>query len=150
METFQDDIYCSQSSLGAFVMRPDGEFAKTSEDYIVLRAVDSFEPCVAVTYSTAAIGMLINDTNADQRSIQFSDGFEIVVVNSVEDIAKESLFVGEDLGCCLCRQERFMLLWATTPAQLFEEADSLDARLARRVSVFLSGSSLFDSRLTPC
>lgn len=134
MEEYHDDMYYGAANLGAFVRRHDGEYASTTRDPRVTRAVKALGASVAFTMSCDVVSVFMEQVDPKKTEMQFMDGYVLPVVASVDTLAVNPASARAGHLSCLCRKEHFVLVWAASPPQLLAEASSLESHIVGMVS----------------
>ncbi|PNS18232.1 hypothetical protein CAC42_7601 [Sphaceloma murrayae] len=129
MEEYHENMYFGTANLGTFVRRPDGTYAKTTQNPSVLKAVELIAPTVAFTMSCDSVSVLMETLESDQADIPFMDGTSLHVVPSVTDVINNGAYSHQGHFSVLCRREHFILVCAASPPELLAQGASLEAHL---------------------
>jgi len=134
LEEYHENMYFGTANLGTFVRRPDGTYARTTQNEGVLKAVERIAPIVAFTMSCDSVSVLLDGLTPDQRTVNFMDGSSISVFNSVADVKDFGAYANMGYFTALCKREHFILVCAGSPSDLLLQAASLDGHLVAMVS----------------
>lgn len=136
LEPSEDEFGIIESSvarLGVLVRRPDGVY--TAEPMFigpdVVQAVEALGVNVAFTMSSEIIGQLLQQTPPLQTEIPLDPqgAATLPVVGSVEDIASGKATLRKYSYMCLCRNERFVLVWGNTVPGIIAHGTDIEGRL---------------------
>lgn len=97
----------------------------------VVSAVEVLGITVAFTMSSDIVGQILHQTPPLQTEISLDSRRAAVlpIVDSVKDIGSGSVTVNRDSCMCLCRNERFLLLWSSSVHGIVTHGTDIEARL---------------------
>lgn len=123
----------SAESLGVLLRRPDGIY--TAEPMFinpqVVSAVEVLGITVAFTMSSDIVGQILHQIPPLQTEISLDSRRAAVlpIIDSIKDIGSRRVTVNRDSCMCLCRNERFLLLWSSSVHGIVTHGTDIEARL---------------------
>ncbi|KAF1992476.1 hypothetical protein K402DRAFT_416135 [Aulographum hederae CBS 113979] len=120
------------TNLGVILRRPDGVY--TAEPMFMsndtAQAVETLGVVVAFTMSSDITNSLLGQIGPLQTEISLDPrGFVLPIINSVKDIAAGRANITKEAYICLCRQERFILVWADSAQNILAHGTEVETRL---------------------
>ncbi|KAF1811332.1 hypothetical protein P152DRAFT_515290 [Eremomyces bilateralis CBS 781.70] len=120
------------SNLGVLLRRPDGIY--TAEPMFmnpdIVKAVERLGVTAAFTMSSEITQALLNQTTPFQTEIPLDPrGVALPIVDSVKSIATGKCTVTRDAYICLCRAEKFVLVWGDTAQGILAHGTDVENRL---------------------
>ncbi|KAF2222674.1 glycosyl transferase family group 2-domain-containing protein [Elsinoe ampelina] len=133
LEEYHENMYFGTANLGAFVRRPDGSYAKTTQNPAVLKAVETISATVAFTMSCDSVSVLMETLEKDQTEVPFMDGTSLLIAPSVTDVINNGMYAHQGHMSVLCKREHFILICASSPPELLAQATALEAHLVGEI-----------------
>jgi hypothetical protein len=123
--------------LGVMVRRPDGLY--TAEPLFIhqtiVKAVERLGVPVAFTMSSEITSSLLQQVTPLQTELTLNPrGFTLPIVASVRDIATTRSTVTKEAFMCLCREEKFVLVWGDSIPGILAHGTDVETRLLGLVS----------------
>lgn len=120
------------SNLGVMLRRSDGLY--TAEPMFLnqdlVSAVEKLGVAVAFTMCSEITNALLQQITPFQTEFSLDPrGFVLPIVNSVKDIVTGKSVVTKEAYVCLCRQERFVLVWGDTVPGILAHGSDIETRL---------------------
>ncbi|KAF4550630.1 Hypothetical protein D9617_16g014180 [Elsinoe fawcettii] len=133
LEEYHENMYFGTANLGAFVRRPDGSYARTTQNPAVLKAVETMAATVAFTMSCDSVSVLMETLEKDQAEVPFMDGTSLLIADSVNDVINNGSYAHQGHVSVLCKREHFILVCASSPPELLAQATALEAHLVGEI-----------------
>ena len=135
LEPTEDDFGLSDggtSNLGVMLRRPDGVY--TADPMFLnsdlIRTVEKLGVPVAFTMSSDIVQTLLSTVTPFQTEICLDPrGFVLPIVNSVKDLVSPKSTVTKEAYICLCRNERYVLVWSDSVAGVLGHGADVETRL---------------------
>lgn len=126
------------SRLGVMLKRPDGIY--TAEpmfmNHDVVSAVERLGVSVAFTMSSEIMHALLQQITPFQTELSMGPGgFILHIVNSVKDVGLEKSAVTKDAYVCLCRAEKFVLVWGNSVQGILTHGTDVETKLLGLVRI---------------
>lgn len=130
------------SNLGVLLRRPDGVY--TADPMFLnpdlVKAVEKLAVPVAFTMSSDIVQTLLSTVTPFQTEISLDPrGFVLPIVNSVKDIAFSRSSITKEAYVCLCRNERYVLVWSDSVQGVLAHGADVETRLLGLVRTCLHG-----------
>jgi len=127
------------SSLGVLLRHPDGRY--TAEPLLLnndlARSVERLGAAVAFTMSSEITRSLLHQITPFQTELSLDPrGFSLPIVNSVKDLGSAR----KDRYVCLCRNEKFVLVWGDSAEGILAHGIDVETKLLGLVRISLSHS----------
>lgn len=125
------------STLGVALRRPVGSYATEPSNLStqLLKAANRVNAAVAFSMSSDVTELLFQQMAPLQTEIPLDPyGAVLPVVNSIDDLASETLTVAQDAYICACRRERFVFVWGTSAQGIITHGSDVESRLIGLVS----------------
>jgi len=137
MEEYHENMFYGTANLGAFVRRPDGSYARTTQNPAVLNAVQAMGSQVAFTMSSDSVSVLLESLMDGVTQLPFTDGTSLQIVQSIQDVPSLDATEIAGLGhyAILCKDEHFILTGAASPPELINMGTSLEGHLVTTVCI---------------
>lgn len=135
LEPVEDDSILKDSdlpSLGVVLRRPDGIYVTEplALDTQILKVVERLALPVAFTMSSEITSLLLQQISPFQTEITLDPrGLILPVVNSVREIGLERPDVTRESYFCLCREEKYVLVWSDSANVVITHGQDVEARL---------------------
>lgn len=134
LESYHEDLFYGTSNLGAFVRRFDGSYGTTAQQSKqTIHALEILQPQLAFTMSFTAVSIFLSTLDPTLHVVDLGPDFLLPVVSSTKDFEKIASDFDAEVGACVCRTEHFILVWASTPAELFDYANDIESMLVGKV-----------------
>lgn len=128
----------SSDELGVMLRRPDGFYTwdPASLSIDVLRAVERMGAVVAFTMSSEIVWFLETEkiTPLMTELILDKSGSILPIARSVRDIGTPRCVATRESYVCYCRQERFILIWASSVPNILAHGNDVETTLLGLVS----------------
>lgn len=127
------------SNLGVLLRRPDGVY--TADPMFLnadlVKSVEKLGIPVAFTMSSDIVQTLLSSVTPFQTELSLDPrGFVLPIINSVKDIAIGRASVTKEAYICLCRQERYVLVWSDSVQGVLAHGADVETRLLGLVCAF--------------
>jgi hypothetical protein len=140
LEPTEDDFGLSDggaSNLGVLLRRPDGMY--TADPLFLnselVKAVERLAVPVAFTMSSDIVQTLLSSVTPFQTEISLDPrGFVLPIVNSVKELASPKSSVTKEAYICLCRSEKYVLVWSDSVQGVLAHGSDVETRLLGLVS----------------
>jgi hypothetical protein len=140
LEPTEDDFGLSDggaSNLGVVLRRSDGMF--TADPLFLnselVKAVERLGVPVAFTMSSDIVQTLLSSVTPFQTEISLDPrGFVLPIVNSVKELASPKSSVTKEAYICLCRSEKYVLVWSDSVQGVLAHGSDVETRLLGLVS----------------
>jgi hypothetical protein len=139
-DEFEFDIIDGEDSgaLGTILRRPDGQY--TADPVFlnadIVRAVERLGVAVAFTMSSEIVWSLAEKMTPFQTELALDKaGSVLPIAKSVRDIGTPRCIATRESYVCYCRQERFILIWASTVPNILAHGSDVEATLLGLVSL---------------
>lgn len=143
LEPTEDDFGLSDggpSNLGVLLRRPDGVY--TADPMFLnadlVRIVEKLGVPVAFTMSSDIVHTLLAAVTPFQTELCLDPrGFVLPIVNSVKDLASPKCSVTKEAYICLCRNEKYVLVWSDSVQGVLAHGADVETRLLGLVCLSL-------------
>jgi hypothetical protein len=127
----------AQGNLGVLLRRPDGVY--TADPMFLNRdivsAVERLGAAVAFTMSSDIVWSLFDKITPLQQEIPLDrSGNVLPLAKSVRDVGTPRCTATRESYVCFCREERFLLIWGTTPQSILAHGNDVETTLLGLVS----------------
>jgi hypothetical protein len=154
LEPTEDDFGLSDggaSNLGVVLRRSDGMF--TADPLFLnselVKAVERLGVPVAFTMSSDIVQTLLSSVTPFQTEISLDPrGFVLPIVNSVKELASPKSSVTKEAYICLCRSEKYVLVWSDSVQGVLAHGSDVETRLLGLVSAPLPVNSVLSYPVT--
>jgi hypothetical protein len=135
LEPTDDDFGLSDggaSNLGVLLRRPDGAY--TADPMFLngelVKAVERLGVPVAFTMSSDIVQTLLSTVTPFQTEICLDPrGFVLPIVNSIRDLISGKSSVNREAYICLCRSEKYVLVWSDSVQGVLAHGADVETRL---------------------
>jgi hypothetical protein len=128
----------SSEGLGVILRRPDGIYTAdpASLSIDVVKSVDRLGAVVAFTMSSEIVWSLETEKMTPLMTELVLDkaGSVLPIARSVRDIGTSRCTATRDSYVCYCRQERFILIWASSVPNILAHGNDVETTLLGLVS----------------
>lgn len=135
LEPTEDDFGLTDSgssNLGVMLRRPDGVYTADPMflNVELVRAVERLGVSVAFTMSSDIVQTLLASVTPFQTELSLDPrGFVLPIVNSVKELASGKSTVTKEAYICLCRQEKYVLVWSDSVPGVLAHGTDVETRL---------------------
>jgi len=132
-----DDNIPEVSGLGVAIRRPDSTYSvyPPAIDPSFISVLESLRLKVGLTMSSAFTEALLVHITPFQNEVLLSGRVKIPVVQSFESLLSGSERVQPESYACLVREERILMLWATSAEGILTHSADVEDRLMGLVSL---------------
>lgn len=150
LEPTEEDLAFSDSAtsnLGVLLKRNDGLY--TADPMFLnadlVKAVERLSVPVAFTMSSDIVQTLLSSVTPFQTEITLDPrGFVLPIINSVRDITSGKSNITREAYICLCRAEKYVLVWSDSVQGVLAHGADVETRLLGLVCVSLHVVDLAD------
>ena len=141
LESPEDDYGSTDSAtpnIGVILKRPDGLYSTEPQSLQqdVVKSVERLGVPVAFTMSSEITQALLQQITPFQTELRLdSRGYVLPIVGSVRDIGSPKSAVTREAYMCLCRNERFVLVWGDSVQSILAHASEVETGLVGLVSL---------------
>ena len=132
------EIESSTANLGVVLRRADKVYTTEpmSINSQVVMAAERLGAAVAFTMSSDIVHGLIQTLGPFQRDVQVDRGITLPIVNSIQELVEDSS-IPREAYMCLCKEERFVLLWGDNVQGILAHGADIETRFLSLVSKLL-------------
>ncbi len=126
------------SNLGVILRRPDGIY--TAEPMFItqniVKAVERLGVSTAFTMSSEITHALLQQITPFQSELSLDPrGLVLPIVDSVKDLGSSMSTVTKEAYMCLCRNERFVLLWSDSVQGILAHGNDVETKFLGSVRI---------------